>query len=76
MNTQHWLKSTLFLTVAICAVMSCLSTLNTIWIYAQNNLTEVFNQTSNQTSNQTANQSLSPAFPGQQGGTPPKTGPS
>ena len=76
MNIQHWLKSSLFLTLAICAVMSCLSTLHTIWIYAQNNLTEVLNQTSNQTSNQTANQSLSPAIPGQQGGTPPKTGPS
>jgi hypothetical protein len=72
MNIQHWLKLSLFLTVAICAVMSCLSTLHTIWIYAQNNLTEVLNQTSNQT----ANQSLSPAIPGQQGGTPPKTGPS
>ena len=45
-------------------------------IYAQGNLSQVLNQTSNQTGNQTGNLSLSPAIPGQQGGTPPKTGPS
>lgn len=76
MNSQHLLKSSLFLTVAICAVMSGLATLNTIWIYAQTNLPDVLNQTSNQTGNQTTNQSLSSSIPGQQGGTPPKTGPS
>ena len=76
MDNQHWLKSSLFLTVATCTIMSGLATLHTIWIYAQNNLPEVLNQTSNQTSNQTTNQSLSSAIPGQQGGTPPKTGPS
>jgi hypothetical protein len=75
MNSQHLLKSSLFLTVAICAVMSGLATLNTTSIYAQNNLPEVLNQTSNQTGNQTTNQSLSSSIPGQQGGTPPKTGP-
>ena len=76
MNSQHLLKSSLFLTVAICAVMSGLATLNTTSIYAQNNLPEVLNQTSNQTGNQTTNQSLSSSIPGQQGGTPPQTGPS
>ena len=76
MNNQRWLKSSLFLTAAISTIMSGLATLDTIWIYAQNNLPEVLNQTSNQTSNQTTNQSLSSAIPGQQGGTPPKTGPS
>jgi hypothetical protein len=76
MNSQHLLKSSLFLTIAICAVMSGFATLNTTWVYAQNNLPEVLNQTSNQTSNQTTNQSVSSAIPGQQGGTPPKTGPS
>lgn len=76
MNNEHLLKSSLFLTLAICAVMSGLATLDTIWIYAQNNLPEVLNQTGNQTGNQTTNQSLSSPIPGQQGGTPPKTGPS
>ena len=80
MKTQQRLQSSLFLTVAIFALMSVLATLPTIWIYAQNNLSQVLNQTGNQTSNQTGNQtgnqSLSPAIPGQQGGTPPKTGPS
>ena len=56
--------------------MSGLATLDTILIYAQNNLPEVLNQTGNQTGNQTTNQSLSSPIPGQQGGTPPKTGPS
>lgn len=76
MNNQHLLKLSLFLTIAIGAVMSGLATLQTIWIYAQSNLPDVLNQTSNQTSNQTTNQSLFSAIPGQQGGTPPKTGPS
>jgi len=47
--------------------MSGLATLDTIWIYAQNNLPEVLNQTGNQTGNQTTNQSLSSPIPGQQG---------
>jgi len=56
--------------------MSGLVTLQIIWAYAQGNLSQVLNQTGNQTGNQTVNQSLSSAIPGQQGGTPPKTGPS
>lgn len=76
MKNQRSLRSSLFLTVTICAVMSGLATVHTIWVYAQDNLSQVLNQTSNQTGNQTGNQSLSPAIPGQQGGTPPKTGPS
>ncbi|MFZ0357469.1 MAG: hypothetical protein WAL53_04995 [Nitrososphaeraceae archaeon] len=64
--------------------MSGLVTVQSMWAFAQGNLSQVLNQTGNQngnqngnqTGNQTGNQSLSSAIPGQQGGTPPKTGPS
>ena len=52
------------------------ATLHNVWTYAQNNLTQALNQTVNETDIQVDNQSLSPKIPGQQGGTPPKTGPS
>ena len=75
---------TLILTLVACTLMSGLVTLQIVWVYAQGNLSQVLNQTGNQTGNQsgnqsgnqTGNQSLSSAIPGQQGGTPPKTGPS
>lgn len=76
MKNQGRVEPSLFLVVVICTLMVGLVSLNTIWIYAQNNVSQVLNQTGNQTGNHTGNQSLSPAIPGQQGGTPPKKGPS
>ena len=65
-----------FLMLVLYTVVIGIVTMQTQLIYAQGNLSQVLNQTSNQTGNQTGNLSLSPAIPGQQGGTPPKTGPS
>jgi hypothetical protein len=76
MKNQSTMNVSLVLTLMVCTLMSGLVTLQIIWAYAQGNLSQVLNQTGNQTGNQTVNQSLSSAIPGQQGGTPPKTGPS
>ena len=76
MKNQLTMKVSLVLTLVVCVQMSGLVTVQSMWAFAQGNLSQVLNQTSNQTSNQTGNQSLSSAIPGQQGGTPPKTGPS
>ena len=76
MRNQSTLKLSLVLTLAVCTLISGLVTLQIMWAYGQGNLSQVLNQTGNQTGNQTENQSLSSAIPGQQGGTPPKTGPS
>ena len=76
MKKQRTLNVPLLLTILVCTLMSGLVTLQIMWVYAQGNFSQVLNQTGNQTGNQTANQSLSSAIPGQQGGTPPKTGPS
>ena len=65
-----------FLMLMLYTAVVGIVTLQTQLIYTQGNLSQVLNQTSNQTGNQTGNLSLSPAIPGQQGGTPPKTGPS
>ena len=73
MRNQPTMKVSQVLIVAVCTLMSAL-TVQSMWAYAQGNLSQLLNQTSNQTSNQTGNQSLSSAIPGQQGGTPPKTG--
>jgi hypothetical protein len=61
----------LVLTLSLCTIKSGLVTVQTMWVSAQGNLSQVMNQTGNQTGNLTGNQSLSPAIPGQQGGTPP-----
>ena len=74
MKNQSTLNMSLVMTLVVCTLMSGLVTLQIMWVYAQGNLSQVLNQTSNQTSNQTGNQSLSSAIPGQQGGTPSKTG--
>ncbi len=76
MKNQLTMKVSLVLTLVVCVQMSGLVTVQSMWVFAQGNLSQVLNQTSNQTSNQTGNQSLSSAIPGQQGGTPPKMGPS
>ncbi|MDW0157831.1 MAG: hypothetical protein QOK62_06125 [Nitrososphaeraceae archaeon] len=80
MKNRCTLNVSLVLTLVVCTLMSGLVTLQIMWVYAQGNLSQVLNQTGNQTvnqtGNQTGNQSLSSAIPGQQGGTPPKTGPS
>ena len=76
MRNQGTLNVSLVLTLVVCTLISGLVTLQVMWVYAQGNLSQVLNQTGNQTGNQTENQSLSSAIPGQQGGTPPKTGPS
>ena len=72
MKNQSTLNVSLVLTLVVCTLMSGLVTLQIMWVFAQGNLSQVLNQTGNQT----GNQSLSSAIPGQQGGTPPKTGPS
>ena len=76
MKNQSTWNVSLILTLVVCTLMSGLVTLQIMWVFAQGNLSQVLNQTGNQTGNQTENQSLSSAIPGQQGGTPPKTGPS
>jgi len=62
---------TLILVLAVLTIISGLVTAQTMWVYAQGNLSQLMNQTGNQTDNQTGNLSLSPTIPGQQGGTPP-----
>jgi hypothetical protein len=76
MKNQLTMKVSLVLTLVVCVQMSGLVTVQSMWAFAQGNLSQVLNQTGIQTGNQTGNQSLSSAIPGQQGGTPPKTGPS
>lgn len=76
MKNQSTLNVPLILTLVAYTLMSGLVTLQFMWVYAQANLSQVLNQTGNQTGNETGNQSFSSAIPGQQGGTPPKTGPS
>ena len=80
MKNQSTWNVSLILTLVVCTLMSGLVTLQIMLVYAQGNLSQVLNQTGNQSGNQsgnqTGNQSLSSAIPGQQGGTPPKTGPS
>lgn len=76
MKNQRTSNVPLLLTLLVCTLMSGLVTFQIMWVHAQGNFSQVLNQTGNQTGNQTANQSLSSAIPGQQGGTPPKTGPS
>jgi hypothetical protein len=78
MKNQFIMKVSLVLTLVVCVIISGLVTVQTMWAFAQGNFSQVLNQTGNQngnqTGNQTGNQSLSSAIPGQQGGTPPKTG--
>ncbi|MDW0171534.1 MAG: hypothetical protein QOK57_06925, partial [Nitrososphaeraceae archaeon] len=80
MKNQLTMKVSLVLTLVVCVQMSGLVTVQSMWAFAEDNLSQVLNQTVNQTvnqaSNHTGNQSLSSAIPGQQGGTPPKPGPS
>jgi hypothetical protein len=75
MINQSTINLALVLSLAVWTIMSGLLALQTIWVFAQGNLSQIINQTANQTGNQignqTGNQSLSPAIPGQQGGTPP-----
>jgi len=71
MKHQRTMKVALVLALTLCTIMSYLVTVQTLWLYAQVNLSQVFNQTGNWTDNQTGNLSLSPTIPGQQGGTPP-----
>jgi hypothetical protein len=71
MKKQCNTQLVLILTIAILTIISGLVTAQTMWVYAQGNLSQVMNQTGNLTGNQTGNQSLSPGIPGQQGGTPP-----
>jgi hypothetical protein len=67
MKKQGTVPGSLVLALTFYTIMIGLVAVQTMWVYAQGNLSQVLNQTRNQT----GNQSLSPAFPGQQGGTPP-----
>jgi hypothetical protein len=67
MKNQRIIQIALILTPAVCTIMCGLVTVQTMWVYALGNLAQAMNQTRNQT----RNQSLSPAIPGQQGGTSP-----
>lgn len=71
MKKHSTVRMELVLALTVCTIMVSSVAVQTVWVYAQGNLSQVLNQTSNQTRNQTGNQSLAPAFPGQQGGTPP-----
>ena len=71
MEKQSTVGLALVFALTVCTIMNGIVILQTIWVYAQGNLSKVLNQTSNQTGNQTGKQSLSPALPGEQGGTPP-----
>ena len=71
MNGQRTTMMALVLVLAVCTIMSSLLTVQTIWVFAQGNLSQALNQTGNQTANQTGNLSLSPLTPGELGGTPP-----
>lgn len=66
MINQSTINQALVLSLAVWTIMSGLLAMQTIWVFAQGNLSQIINQTGNQT----GNQSLSPAIPGQQGGTP------
>lgn len=72
MRNQRFMKVPLVLTLVVCTLIIGLVTMQSMWAYAQGNLSQGLNQTGNQTRNQT----LSPAIPGEQGGTPPMPGPS
>ena len=76
MRKQRIMKVSLVLTLVVCTLMVGLATMQSMWVYAQGNLSQILNQTGNQSGNQTKNQSLSSAIPGEQGGTPRMTGPS
>jgi hypothetical protein len=67
MINQSTVNLALVLSLGVWTIMSGLLAMQTIWVFAQGNLSQIINQTGNQT----GNQSLSPAIPGQQGGTPP-----
>lgn len=71
MINQSTVNLALVLSLGLWIIISGLLAMRTIWIFAQGNLSQIINQTGNQTPNQTGNQSLSPAIPGQRGGTPP-----
>jgi hypothetical protein len=71
MTTQSNMKLALALTLLVITTMSGLVTMQTIWVFAQGNISQGMNQTGNQTGNQSGNQSLPSAIPGQLGGTPP-----
>ncbi len=71
MINQSTVNLALVLSLGLWIIISGLLAMQTIWIFAQGNLSQIINQTGNQTPNQTGNQSLSPAIPGQRGGTPP-----
>jgi hypothetical protein len=64
---QRTIRVALVLALTVYTIMIGLVAMQTMLLYAQANLSQVLNQTRNQT----GNQSLSPAFPGQQGATPP-----
>jgi hypothetical protein len=61
MKDQSIIKVSIVLIFAMSTLMSGLVTVQTLWVHAQGNLSQVLNQTGNQT----GNQSLSPAIPGQ-----------
>jgi ABC-type molybdate transport system substrate-binding protein len=71
MINQSTVNLALVLSLGVWTIMSGLLAMQTIWVFAQGNLSQIINQTGKQTGNQTGNQSLSPAIAGQQGGTPP-----
>jgi hypothetical protein len=71
MINQSTVNLALVLSLGVWTIMSGLLAMQTIWVFAQGNLSQIINQTGKQTGNQISNQSLSPAIPGQQGGTPP-----
>ncbi len=55
----------LVLVLTVCTAIGSLVTVQTIWVFAQGNLSQALNQTGNQTANQTGNLSLSPLTPGE-----------
>jgi hypothetical protein len=67
MKKQGTVRLALVFALMVCTIMIGIVIVQTMWVYAQGNLSKVFNQTGNQT----GKQSLSPALPGEQGGTPP-----
>ena len=58
MNNQIAMRISLVLTLVMCTLLSGLVTVQTIWVYAQGNLSQVLNQTVNQTVNQTGNETF------------------
>jgi ABC-type molybdate transport system substrate-binding protein len=70
MNRHRTTMVALVLVLTVCTVISSLVTVQTIWVFAQGNLSQALNQTGNQTAIQTGNLSLSPLTPGELGGTP------